>query len=95
MLVAALVNDAVLVLFDKAAGWSPDGGALPYDDDSFDVVISAMSSCTFPDHAAAFREMERVGRPGGRILLLEHGRSSVGWIARHQDAGIRKKCWKR
>lgn len=28
--VASLVNDAVLVIFDKAAGWSPDGGALPW-----------------------------------------------------------------
>jgi len=62
-----------------------DAGAIPFPDDSFDFVISALSSCTFPDHVAAFREMARVTRPGGRILLVEHGRSSVGWIARRQD----------
>ena len=28
--VASLVNDAVLVIFDKAGGWSADGGALPW-----------------------------------------------------------------
>jgi len=52
----------------------------------FDVtVVSALSSCTFPDYVAGFKEMERVTKAGGRILLLEHGRSSVGWIAKHQD----------
>ncbi len=29
--------------------------------------------------------MERVRRPNGRILLLEHGRSDVGWLGRLQD----------
>ena len=29
--------------------------------------------------------MARVVRPGGPLLLLEHGRSRVGWIARFQD----------
>jgi ubiquinone/menaquinone biosynthesis C-methylase UbiE len=87
----ALATDRSVRLGLNARVESADAGALPYDDDSFDVIISAMSSCTFPDHVAAFREMERVGRPGGRILLFEHGRSVVGWIARRQDAGIRKK----
>lgn len=65
--------------------------ALPFEDDSFDVVVTAMSSCTFPDHVAAFREMERVVKPGGEIRLLEHGRSDIGWIARRQDRGVHKK----
>jgi hypothetical protein len=34
--------------------------------------------------------MVRVTRPGGRILLLEHGRSSFGPIARRQDRNIRR-----
>lgn len=62
-----------------------DAEDLPYPDDRFDTVVSAMSSCTFPDYVAAFKEMERVTKPGGRILLFEHGRSSVGAIARRQD----------
>ena len=32
-------------------------------DDSFDAVISALSTCTFPDPVAALREMERVCKP--------------------------------
>lgn len=67
-----------------------DAQQMPFPDHSFDTVISALSSCTFPDHVAAFMEMVRVTKPGGRILLLEHGRSSVGWIARRQDRNIER-----
>jgi ubiquinone/menaquinone biosynthesis C-methylase UbiE len=69
-----------------------DAQRMPFPDDRFDTVISAFSSCTFPDYVAAFREMVRVTRPGGRILLLEHGRSSVGWISRRQDRNIERVC---
>lgn len=62
-----------------------DAERLPFPDHAFDTVVSTMSVCTFPDPVTALREMGRVCRPGGRILLLEHGRSSVGWIGRWQD----------
>jgi ubiquinone/menaquinone biosynthesis C-methylase UbiE len=65
-----------------------DAQELPFSDGTFDHVVSAFSSCTFPDYVAAFQEMMRVVKPGGRILLLEHGRSGVGWIARRQDRQI-------
>jgi ubiquinone/menaquinone biosynthesis C-methylase UbiE len=67
-----------------------DAEELPFPAGCFDTVISAFSSCTFPDYVAAFREMVRVTRPGGRVLLVEHGRSSVGWIARRQDRNIER-----
>lgn len=62
-----------------------DAQALEFDDDSFDTVISSLSTCTFPDPVAAIEEMDRVCKPTGRILLLEHGRSDVGPLARFQD----------
>jgi ubiquinone/menaquinone biosynthesis C-methylase UbiE len=62
-----------------------DAAALAFEDDRFDAVISALSTCTFPEPVAALREMERVVRPGGTIRLVEHGRSSVGPVARFQD----------
>ena len=67
-----------------------DAQELPFSEARFDTVVSAFSSCTFPDYAAAFREMVRVTKPGGRVLLVEHGRSSVGWIARRQDRNIER-----
>lgn len=62
-----------------------DAQALTFDDNSFDTVISSMSTCMFPDPVAALEEMNRVCNPDGQILLVEHGRSSVGPIAWLQD----------
>jgi len=62
-----------------------DAQDLAFPDDSFETVISSLSTCTFPDPVEALSEMGRVCTSDGRILLLEHGRSSVGPIARFQD----------
>ncbi len=62
-----------------------DAANLAFDTDSFDTVISSLSTCTFPDPVSALQEMGRVCRPGGRILLLEHGRSDADLLARFQD----------
>jgi ubiquinone/menaquinone biosynthesis C-methylase UbiE len=62
-----------------------DAEALPFSDQSFDTVVSSFSTCTFPDPVAALEEMKRVCRPGGKVLLLEHGRSDREWLGRWQD----------
>lgn len=62
-----------------------DAQDLDFPDDSFDTVISSLSTCTFPDPVEAIEEMRRVCAPDGQILLLEHGRSDIGTIARFQD----------
>jgi ubiquinone/menaquinone biosynthesis C-methylase UbiE len=62
-----------------------DAQDLEFADDSFDAVISALSTCTFPDPMAALREMDRVCKPGGTIRLVEHGRSDVRPIAQYQE----------
>ncbi|HEU4326312.1 MAG TPA: class I SAM-dependent methyltransferase [Roseiflexaceae bacterium] len=49
-----------------------DAARLPYPGRRFDTVVSTLAACTFPDPVAAFVEMRRVLRPGGRILLIEH-----------------------
>ena len=62
-----------------------DAEVLPFSAHCFDTVVSTLSSCTFPNPARAFQEMARVCRTGGKILLLEHGRSDQEWLARFQD----------
>ena len=62
-----------------------DAEALPFSDHTFDTVVSSLSACTFPEPVIALREMARVCRPDGKILLLEHGRSDREWLGRWQD----------
>lgn len=62
-----------------------DAEKLEFPDESFDTVVSTLSTCTFPNPVKALQEMKRVCRPDGLILLLEHGRSSMAWFASYQD----------
>ena len=62
-----------------------DAEALPFHEKSFDTVVSSLITCTFPNPVSALREMARVCKPGGEILLLEHGRSDREWLGRWQD----------
>jgi ubiquinone/menaquinone biosynthesis C-methylase UbiE len=54
-----------------------DAQALEFDDESFDTVIITLALCTIPDDRKATSEAQRVLRPGGRLVLLEHVRSPV------------------
>lgn len=65
-----------------------DAQKLEFADGSFDTVASTLSTCTFPDPILALREMQRVCRPNGLILLLEHGHSSLPWLANFQDRHV-------
>jgi ubiquinone/menaquinone biosynthesis C-methylase UbiE len=62
-----------------------DAEALPFSDKSFDTVVSSLTTCTFPNPAAALHKMARVCKTEGRVLLLEHGRSDREWLGRWQD----------
>jgi len=46
-----------------------DAQNLPFADDSFDVVVSCETIEHLPDVKSAVREMHRVTRPGGKLLL--------------------------
>ena len=62
-----------------------DAQELEFADDSFDAVISSLSTCTFPDPVTALQEMERVCKPEGTIRLVEHGRSDSRPVAWYQE----------
>jgi len=68
-----------------AAAFVMDAARLEFPSASFDTLVSSLGTCTFPDPIATLKEMSRVCRPGGQILLLEHGRSTSPLLAAIQD----------
>ena len=48
-----------------------DVGAIPHPDDTYDLVTTVFTLRNFPDLAAASREMLRVLRPGGLLVVLD------------------------
>ena len=62
-----------------------DALALPFGDETFDTVVSTYAMCSVPDERRAIEEMKRVLRAGGRLILVDHVRSTVRvveWIQR-------------
>jgi ubiquinone/menaquinone biosynthesis C-methylase UbiE len=51
------------------------GERLPFEDGSFDCVVSTFTLCSIEEVAQALREVYRVLQAGGKFLLLEHGLS--------------------
>jgi ubiquinone/menaquinone biosynthesis C-methylase UbiE len=58
---------------------------LPFEDQSFDFVVSTLVLCTVDDPARALGEIRRVLRPSGELVFLEHIRSDEPGLARWQD----------
>jgi ubiquinone/menaquinone biosynthesis C-methylase UbiE len=48
-----------------------DARSLPYEDDSFDAAILTSTLGEIPDGDAALREINRVVKPGGRLIVGE------------------------
>ncbi|MFB6469431.1 class I SAM-dependent methyltransferase [Cytobacillus sp. Hz8] len=48
---------------------------LPFEDHSFDSVISTCVFCSVPDPVKGLKELKRVCKPSGKVYMLEHMRS--------------------
>lgn len=68
-----------------------DAEALQFLDNTFDTVISTLSTCSFYDPLIALKEMQRVCKPSGNILLIEHGRSNWEWLGKYQDRHLHQQ----
>lgn len=63
-----------------------DVQCLDFPNASFDVVIATFLFCSVPDPVLGLREVGRVVRPGGMILLLEHMLSPNPFLAAVMNA---------
>ena len=58
---------------------------LPFEDGSFDFVVSTLVLCSVQDQPRALGELRRVLKPDGRLLFIEHVRSEDDRLGRWQD----------
>ena len=58
---------------------------LPFEEASFDTVVSTLVLCGVDDQPRVLRELRRVLRPGGRLIFIEHVRSHNPRVAKMQD----------
>jgi SAM-dependent methyltransferase len=63
---------AGVVSAPNAAFVQSDATALPFDDETLDLVTCRLAAHHFTDAAAAFREVARVLRRGGRFVLVDN-----------------------
>jgi ubiquinone/menaquinone biosynthesis C-methylase UbiE len=66
--------------FDLSEG---DVQNLNFPDNSFDTAVATFVFCSVPEPVQGLRELRRVVKPSGRILLLEHVRIDkpiIGWL---------------
>lgn len=62
-----------------------DVQALEFPDASFDTAVATCVFCSVPDPVLGLRELKRVVKPGGQIILLEHIRSPNEVIGKIMD----------
>ena len=60
-----------------------DATSMDFEDDEFDKAVATYTISAVPDPVAVLREMRRVVKPGGVLVILNHFRSErriVGWL---------------
>lgn len=63
-----------------------DAQNLKFEDDSFDIVYAPYLVSVVPDPLLVAREMRRVCKPGGKIIILNHFRSATPILSRLERA---------
>jgi phosphatidylethanolamine/phosphatidyl-N-methylethanolamine N-methyltransferase len=62
-----------------------DATAMDFGDNEFDKAVATYTISAVPDPVAVLREMRRVVKPGGLLVLLNHFRSERRGVGRFED----------
>lgn len=70
-------------------GWAADirqgvGEDIPFSDSSFDTAVCTYTLCSVADPDRVLSELNRILKPGGQLLFLEHGLSPDANVAKWQ-----------
>jgi ubiquinone/menaquinone biosynthesis C-methylase UbiE len=58
---------------------------LPLPESSIDTIVVTWTLCSIPNPSDALQQAKRVLKPNGRLLFIEHGRSTDSGVAVWQD----------
>lgn len=54
-----------------------DAQSMEFEDDTFDSVVATFVFCSVPDPILGLKELARVTKPDGQIILMDHVRSEI------------------
>lgn len=69
-----------LASFDNVDFHEADGSSLPFPEEGLDALFANMYLHHTPDPLAAIREMVRVLRPGGRLVITDMDEHPYAWL---------------
>jgi len=72
-----------------------EAASIPFDLERFDVVVAVTILCFVANAAPVFREIARVLRPGGILVIGELGKWSTWAAARRVRAWFGSPLWRR
>mmetsp|Transcript_1067 Transcript_1067/g.3315 ORF Transcript_1067/g.3315 Transcript_1067/m.3315 type:complete len:260 (+) Transcript_1067:183-962(+) len=67
-----------------------DAEKLDFSSNEFDTVVDTFGLCSVDNPDKLLSEMQRVCKPDGLLLLLEHGESHYRWLSKLQARGAKK-----
>jgi len=62
-----------------------DAESMDFENDAFDTVVTSCVFCSVPDPVQGLKEIRRVCKEGGKILMLEHVRSDNKMVGKMMD----------
>lgn len=83
---------------DNVSGlYEMDAGNLEFADHSFDIVVAMFVMTVVPDPEKVMRELARVAKPGGQVILVNHFSQEEGlrgWVERRMAPFADKIGWR-